>query len=171
MQIIQKDDKRLRSKAKELTLKDIGSPAIKDLINNMKGALSHEEDGVAIAAPQLGAPWRIFVISGNIFRKKGGKRADDMVFINPQIIKKSKESALMDEGCLSVRWYYGLVKRAKKVKVRALNEKGYEFVKENSGLLAQIYQHEIDHLDGILFTDKAKSLVELPPPQASKSKV
>lgn len=163
MQIIQKDDKRLRSKAKVLSPEDIKSPAIKELIVNMKEALAKEEDGVAIAAPQLGAHWRIFVISGNIFRKKNGKQIDDLVFINPEIIKKSKESALMDEGCLSVRWYYGLVKRSQKVKVRALNEKGHEFVKENSGLLAQIYQHEIDHLDGILFTDKAKNLVELPP--------
>jgi peptide deformylase len=69
----------------------------------------------------------------------------------------------MEEGCLSVRWVYGKTKRADKAMVEAYNERGHKFVRQGSGLLAQIYQHEIDHLNGILFIDKASHLVEIKP--------
>jgi peptide deformylase len=87
----------------------------------------------------------------------------DLVFINPQILKKSREQELMEEGCLSVRWLYGQVKRAKKVLVKAYDETGKPFTFGGSGLMAQIFQHEIDHLDGVLFIDKARGLKEMPP--------
>lgn len=161
--IVNKDSKILRGIAKEVPIKDINTPRIQTIIQSMKEALSKEEDGVAIAAPQIGKPLRIFVVSGKMFRKKGEDKPQDVTFINPVILKKSKETELMDEGCLSVRWFYGLVKRSKKAKVKALSEKGHEFVMEKGGLLAQVFQHEVDHLDGVLFTDKAKNLVELPP--------
>ena len=69
----------------------------------------------------------------------------------------------MEEGCLSVRWLYGKVERSKKIKIRAYDEKGERFEVGVSGLLAQIYQHEIDHLHGILFIDKANTIEDLPP--------
>ena len=66
----------------------------------------------------------------------------------------------MDEGCLSVRWWYGGVERAEKTTIHAYDESGARFTRGASGLLAQIFQHETDHLDGVLFTDKAKGLRE-----------
>ncbi len=87
----------------------------------------------------------------------------DMVFINPKIIKISKETEEMEEGCLSVRYLYGKVKRSKKAMVEAYDENGKRFKKGGSGILAQIFQHETDHLDGILFIDKATGLQDLPP--------
>ena len=69
----------------------------------------------------------------------------------------------MVEGCLSLRWLYGNVNRKKKVTIVAYNEKGERFQRGASGLLAQIFQHENDHLDGILFTDKAKDVEDIPP--------
>ena len=86
-----------------------------------------------------------------------------MVFINPKIISSSKDVALGWEGCLSIPDEYGKVQRPKKVKIKALNEEGEEVRINASGFFARVIQHEIDHLDGILFIDKAKNLQELPP--------
>ena len=77
----------------------------------------------------------------------------------------------MPEGCLSVRWLYGEVKRSTNATILAYDEKGEKFTRGAGGLLAQIFQHETDHLDGILFTDKARNLEEMSPEsvnQASK---
>jgi len=74
----------------------------------------------------------------------------------------------MSEGCLSVRPIYGKVRRATRATVEAYDENGKKFVKEGVGLLAHIFQHEIDHLDGILFTDKAKDMYEVPLEEVSK---
>ena len=86
-----------------------------------------------------------------------------MIFINPKILKTSKEKIMADEGCLSVRWLYGKVKRSKKTLIRAYDENGKLFTLGGSGLLSQAFQHETDHLEGILFTDKVVDLEEIPP--------
>jgi peptide deformylase len=130
----------------------------------MKKALSEQKDGIAIAAPQIGQNLRLFVVSGSLLKKadttyKG--EATDLVFINPEIVKKSKEKSEVEEGCLSVRWLYGKVKRSVRVTLKALNEKGEKVERGASGLLAQVFQHEVDHLHGILFTDKAKEVWEM----------
>jgi len=80
-----------------------------------------------------------------------------------KIIKKSKKETWVEEGCLSVRWWYGKIKRRNKITIEAYNKSGKQFTRGASGLLAQVFQHEIDHLDGILFTDKAKGLKEIKP--------
>ena len=90
-----------------------------------------------------------------------GDGTADLVFINPEIVKASKEKKEVDEGCLSVRWLYGKVRRSARVTLRAYNEKGERIERGASGLLAQIFQHEVDHLNGILFTDKAKEVWEM----------
>lgn len=176
--IIQKENPALRKKARAVLLKDITGAKIKQLIRDMKEALSKEEDGVAIAAPQLGVSVRIFVIVDRLpepkkketeTTEKTDKRAKDLwkniplVYINPTLLKLSREKAWMDEGCLSVRPFYGKVSRSKKATIRAYDENGIAFERGASGLLAQIFQHEIDHLDGTLFTDKAKDVVEIKP--------
>ncbi|KKT14778.1 MAG: Peptide deformylase [Parcubacteria group bacterium GW2011_GWC1_43_30] len=140
-----------------MPIKSIGSKKIRDILYRMREALHAEEDGAAIAAPQIGESLRIFVVSKKITKTK------DLVFINPEIIKASKKKKKVEEGCLSIRWLYGQVKRSEKVTIRAYGETGKQFERGASGLLAQIFQHEMDHLDGILFIDKAENLREIPP--------
>ena len=93
-----------------------------------------------------------------------------MVFINPKISKLSREKEWVPEGCLSVRPLYGKTLRSKKATVVAYDENGKKFTRGASGLLAQIFQHETDHLDGILFIDHAKDIKEELPENESKTK-
>lgn len=160
----------LRATTRAVPLKEIGSKKIQNIIARMSRAVESQEDGVAIAAPQIGESVRIFVIAMRTFEKErdaendtGPKKNEPCAYINPVITKLSRSRAWVDEGCLSVRWLYGKVHRATKATVRAYDERGKPFERGASGLLAQIFQHEIDHLDGILFIDKAKEIVDLPP--------
>ena len=174
--IVQKEAPVLREKASVVSLKDVGTPAFKKILADMKTALDREEDGVAIAAPQIGVPLRIFLVSHRAFSylenpeehedpniiktEISGQHPEhkDLVFINPEIIKLSRKKVWLHEGCLSVRWLYGEVSRADKATVRAYDENGKQFTRGGSGLLAQIFQHETDHLNGILFIDTARNI-------------
>lgn len=165
-EIREKDDPILFKKSVVVDPKEIGSVKIQEIISDMKKALHSQDDGVAIAAPQIGVSLRIFIVAGKTLAMIAGdekKPTEDMVCINPEIIKQSKKTEWMEEGCLSVRYLYGKVKRATKITIRAYNEKGVAFTRGGSGLLAQIFQHEIDHLDGILFVDKAEEIHEMLP--------
>jgi peptide deformylase len=171
-EIVQRDNKVLREKAKELLIKEIKTPKIKKILAEMSVALKSQNDGVAIAAPQIGYSLSIFVISGKIFHKDfvGGEKElnkipekeipKDLVFINPKISKLSREKEWVPEGCLSVRWLYGNALRSKKATITAYDENGKKFIRGASGLLAQIFQHETDHLNGVLFIDHAKDIKE-----------
>ncbi|MEX0917271.1 MAG: peptide deformylase [Candidatus Paceibacterota bacterium] len=176
MAILQKEHAVLREKARDVPLSDIGSKKIKAIINRMKEALDGEKDGVAIAAPQIGESVRIFIVSPIAFAECKDAKPEDipnetLVFINPEIIKKSRKTEFMDEGCLSVRPLYGDVRRASKATVRAYDRQGKSFERGGSGLLAQIFQHEIDHLDGILFIDKAKNIREMHPEETKEPEI
>lgn len=174
-EILQKDAPVLRKIAKSVSLKDIKSKKIRDLLKKMRVALRVEEDGVALAAPQIGESLRVFIVRGDVLMLTKNKNLNvgpvsklphtlkDLVFINPEIIKSSKKKKSLEEGCLSIRWLYGHVKRSDKVTLRAYDETGRLVERGASGLLAQIFQHEIDHLDGILFVDKAKNVKNIPP--------
>ena len=181
-EIVQKEDKVLRKMAKEVPISDIESRKIQTIIRRMQKALDKEDDGVAIDAPQIGESLRIFVLSKKIFEimdeekaSKKSKRENleefekqkpeykDMVFINPEILKTSKEKKMMEEGCLSVRWLYGKVERSQKTLIKAYNENGKLFTMGGTGLLSQAFQHETDHLNGVMFIDKAKNLKDIPP--------
>lgn len=173
--IVQKEDPVLRGVAQPVNPKDFGTPQLKKVLDNMAEAMEKEEDGVAIAAPQIGVPLRIFVVSHRAFefedeeadhelheagtphKDKKVKRSN-MVFINPVITKLSRKKVWMPEGCLSVRWLYGEVSRAEKATVRAYDENGKVFTWGRSGLMAQIFQHETDHLNGALFIDTARNV-------------
>ncbi len=167
--IVNKNAPILRKTAKAVAIGDISSKKIRDILKRMKTALKREEDGVAIAAPQIGESLRMFVISGRVTSilnptKDGASKVyPDTVYINPEIIKLSKKRKKVEEGCLSVRWLYGWVERSEKATIRALDENGKKIQIGASGLLAQIFQHETDHLNGILFVDKAENLKNLPP--------
>ncbi|MDP2705364.1 MAG: peptide deformylase [Patescibacteria group bacterium] len=166
VKIVQKEDPVLRHMANEVPVEEIKSAKIKTVLKNMKEALYSQDDGIAIAAPQIGQSLRIFMVSGKVLATLEGKEdghEEDLTFINPRIMRISKESKETDEGCLSVRYLYGKVKRAVKASVTAYDEDGVEFKRDGHGLLAQVFQHEIDHLNGILFTDKAKDIEEVLP--------
>jgi len=178
--ILQRDEKVLREIAKEVPIKDIGSLKIKKVLKEMDQALAKQNDGVAIAAPQIGHSLRIFTVAGKIFEDgfmenredrlsgkkeitkeiKKVKNHKNLVFINPKISKLSRDKEWVPEGCLSVRWLYGKTHRSTKATVEAYDENGVKFTRGASGLLAQIFQHETDHLNGILFHDHAKDLKE-----------
>jgi peptide deformylase len=176
-EIVQQPDAVLRQVAKEVPVDGITTPKIKKILKDMGKALASQDDGVAIAAPQIGYSLRIFLVSGKVFNKEFiGNRTDrregktkevlkvektkDRVFINPVLSKLSRDKEWMPEGCLSVRWLYGKVNRSKKAFVEAYDENGKKFKLGGADLLAQIFQHETDHLNGILFHDTAKDLRE-----------
>ncbi len=174
VKIVQRDDPVLRKMASAVVVSEINGPKIQKVITDLKSALKSQEDGVAIAAPQIGQSLRIFVISkqlvNDILVKESEKKPKNKiveiqndVFINPSIIKLSKDKKMMEEGCLSVRYLYGKIRRASRATIKAYDEKGRLFERGASGLLAQIFQHEVDHLNGILFIDNAKDLEEMPP--------
>lgn len=165
--IVQKDHDVLRKHAKDVPISDIPSKKIQVILDDMREALRSQSDGVAIAAPQISHSLRIFIISEEMFSSPdeitGTKKPGHFVFINPVITKLSKQKKWLEEGCLSVRYLYGFVERSVKATISAYNEKGEKFTLGASGLLAQIFQHEVDHLNGTLFIDKAKDLQEIPP--------
>jgi len=105
-----------------------------------------EADGVGLAAPQVGVSERLFVID-----LRDGKR---WVFINPEIIATSEECVTAEEGCLSIPGVFSEVTRAARVSVQARNLQGRPFTVEAEGLFARAIQHELDHLNGVLFIDR-----------------
>jgi len=131
----------LRGKA--LPVKEI-DPEILNLIKDMAETM-YTDSGVGLAAPQVGVSKRIIVIDG--------EEEGLMVLINP-ILVKSEGELVEEEGCLSIPGIYSQVKRASKVTVKALNENGDPIEMTKEGLAARALQHEIDHLDGILFIDR-----------------
>ncbi len=157
--IVQSPSPVLRRVADVVSPQAIKSPKIISLLADMREALHNEPDGVAIAAPQIGTSVRIFVIAQRVSKTF----TDDIVCINPEIVRMGKKREMLSEGCLSVRWKYGLVKRATTATLRAVNAEGNEFVLSGRGLLAQIFQHEMDHLNGVLFIDKASDVQDVPP--------
>jgi peptide deformylase len=137
----------LRQKAKRVSQFDKPlQKLVDDMIETMRAA-----PGVGLAGPQIGVPLRLAVIE-----------VDDVVTViaNPEIVKRVGEEEL-DEGCLSVPGYWGQVKRAERVVVKARNREGKEFRISADGLLAQALQHEIDHLDGFLYIDRMESIEQL----------
>jgi peptide deformylase len=137
--------KILREPAKEIDYIDAD---IYDLIKKMR-TIMHDAEGIGLAAPQIGIPLRIFVAEVD---KKF------YAILNPKIIKISRKKEEMVEGCLSLPGIYGKVKRPSKIIIEGLNPEGEKIKIKAWGLLARVFQHEIDHLNGVLFIDKAKEL-------------
>lgn len=165
VKIFQRDSQILRKTAEPVDLSTLNTPEFKKMLADMHEAMLSQDDAVAVAAPQIGILKRIFAISGRVFDnfEKKENPHPDLIFINPEIVKSSKDKKIMTEGCLSVRYLYGKIRRASRVTLRFYNEKGEKKERGAAGLLAQIFQHETDHLKGVLFTDRAKDLQEIPP--------
>lgn len=131
----------LHQRAKPVTKVDIAMRRLlRDMVDTMR-----EAPGVGLAGPQIGVPLRVVVIE---YEEELYK------LVNPEITWSSPERVTADEGCLSIPGYVGAVERAERVRVRAKNEMGKPFSLSPEGWLARIFQHEIDHLDGILFPDR-----------------
>ena len=160
----------LHTISEEVPHEDITAPHIQKVLKDMRAALKSYEvegfHGVAIAAPQIGIPLRIFLVHSTDTRDPNP--LPDLVAINPRIIKTSKKTHIVGEGCLSVPERYGAVKRATNATLRAYDENGNEYERGAGGLLAQIFQHECDHLDGTLFVDRAERVWGKDEPHAQK---
>lgn len=158
IQIDEKEDNPLRSVARNIKKDEFGSPYLREVIDAMQTALSREPDGVALAAPQIGLTLRIFVVAESAYPENA--KWKPLVFINPTITKASKKVADMQEGCLSVRWIYGTTTRSTSATVEAFDVNGNKFSYGATGLIAHIFQHETDHLEGVLFIDHGFDLEE-----------
>jgi len=163
--ILQKENKVLREPAREVH--NIKSAKVQLLIREMADAMFKEPDGVGIAAPQIGESLKLFLVAKDALalhaadgahKTQKERKKEYLVFINP-VLKNSSRKKINDiEGCLSARWIYGEVARHEKVTVEYFDEHGECHHRGASGLMARIIQHEIDHLNGVLFIDRAKNL-------------
>ena len=142
-------DPVLRQKAKRVRTID-GS--IKKLIADMLETMHADPGRVGLAAPQIGVSLRVIVI--------GIPEQDDIVLVNPKIVRKKGER-LIGEGCLSVPGYTGQIKRAESVTAKGRDQNGKEIRIKADGLLAQALEHEIDHLNGMLYIDHLESMDKL----------
>ncbi|MBX5145053.1 peptide deformylase [Rhizobium lentis] len=114
----------------------------------------YDAPGIGLAAIQIGVPRRMLVIDVS----REGEEKQPQVFINPEIVKSSNERSVYEEGCLSIPDYYAEVERPAVVSVKYLDREGKEQLVEADGLLATCLQHEIDHLNGVLFIDHISRL-------------
>ncbi|MEE8420442.1 MAG: peptide deformylase, partial [Dehalococcoidales bacterium] len=142
-------DPVLRQKAKRV--RDIDG-SINRLINDMIETMHAEPGRAGLAAPQVGVPLRVIIIDQ--------PEAEDIVIINPEIVRRKGER-ILDEGCLSFPGYFGQVTRAEKVTVKGRDRTWKEVRIRADGLLAQVLEHEIDHLNGTLYVDHLESMDEL----------
>ncbi len=144
--IVQLGDPTLRKKCFEVT--DFGTKT-HELLDDMRDTL-FKANGAGIAAPQVGVLRRVFIVN-----------ADNKYYecINPTIVKQSG-SQIGEEGCLSIRGKYGTVERPNKVTVKAFDRYGKPFTVNAEGFLARAFCHENDHLDGIVYIDKATDIQE-----------
>jgi len=151
----------LHTIAEEIAETELADGTVAKILKGMRQAIKTYKVGgftaVAIAAPQIGIAKRMFLVED---QSSEGERLPTIIAINPRIIKTSKKRKIVGEGCLSVKDRYGLVNRSTNVTLEATDENGELFTRGAGGLLAQIIQHECDHLDGILFVDKAEEIVE-----------
>ena len=127
--------------------------ALRKLIDDMIETM-HDAPGIGLAAIQIAEPFRLLVV--DVARKE--EPPAPQVFVNPQILWRADEPSTYEEGCLSIPEYYAEVERPARVRVRALGRDGKEKEVLAEGLLATVLQHEIDHLEGVLFIDRISKL-------------
>lgn len=119
------------------------TPGVRQLIVDMFATMDQHQ-AVGVAANQIGRPWRLVVV---------GVDDERLALVNPEIVR-STGAEVADEGCLSLPNWFGPVERGKEITIRALDAEGKRIRRHAAGLLARAIQHEIDHLDGVIFTDR-----------------
>jgi peptide deformylase len=155
-EIVTLPDPILREKAREV--KDFGpdlQTLIEDMVETMRAA-----PGVGLAAPQVDTPWRVIVVE---FGDEEDEEAPTKLYtvVNPEITRHSRDIVAGPEGCLSIPGFSGEVERYEAVTVKGYTRNGQSMRIKASGWLARIFQHEIDHLDGVLFIDRAEKVWKL----------
>lgn len=184
--VVKISEKILRLTAKDVSIDAIKSKKVQELIEDMNMTLSSTPNGVGLAAPQVDQSLRIFIVSeeaeeiDRVERNQGkrvrrGKIQNEAgedeeaykkrewrhyVFINPKVLNKSRTKLERAEGCLSVPGTFGELKRFEKITISAFDERGKKFIRGATRFFARVIQHELDHLDGVLFSDKAKNLID-----------
>ncbi len=147
-----KDEKFLRAKTREFDFSKYKKQEIRALIKTMRQKMQ-EADGIGLSANQVGLDIKVFVAKvENKF----------YAVFNPELAQLSKETIVLDEGCLSVPGVYGAVERPARVTLKGFDQAGKSIKVKAWGLLARVFQHEVDHLNGKLFVDKAKQVERVP---------
>ncbi len=149
LEVITVGDARLRERARPV---QTVTPEIRQLAADMVETM-HAYDGIGLAATQVAEMHRLLVIDVPEDEEIWGS-GELYVVVNPEIIKESRETDIGTEGCLSVPGYVGEVERAEEVLVRGLDLQGRKFKLRPRGFLARVFQHEIDHLNGVLYIDR-----------------
>lgn len=165
-EIIFANDPRLREKAKRI--KQFG-PELKALADDMLETM-HAAHGIGLAAPQIGLLQRLFV--AQLPEDEDDPQSNKpFVLVNPEVVKTSREEVEGEEGCLSIPTWYGLVWRPEWVVVKAQDVNGKPVRVKAEGLLARVFLHEMDHLEGVLFIDRVDSPEKLRQVQPEDSQV
>lgn len=166
LKIVQTGEPVLRQRARELTPEEISSPEVRSLITLMRDTM-RDAPGVGLAAPQVGVGVRLVVVEDRA-EYQAGIPAEELaarerkpvgfhVLINPRLVVEDPTPMEYHEGCLSVSGYAALVRRARGVRVEALDENGSPISISAQGWYARILQHEVDHLDGTLYVDRMEA--------------
>lgn len=163
LEIVKLPTKSLRERSEEIDREFLLSDQIQKLLQDMIPAM-YKAEGIGLAAPQIGRNIRACIIG-----KDSDKSLEtDLILINPTFEKLSRKSDVESEGCLSVPYTFGKVKRLHKIHVKALSNTGEELDFEAKGFFARVIQHEVDHLNGMLFIDRAKGIYEVDPEKKVK---
>jgi peptide deformylase len=171
LEIIQPDNPVLRKKAHKVTSFD--DPKLQQLIDNMLETMQ-DARGVGLAAPQVAESRRLIIVrlpdeSDEDKDEYGDQAGKTYIVANPKIIKQSRETVSGVEGCLSIPGWLGEVDRAKSVVVTGQDRHGEDFRIKAEGWLARVFQHEIDHLDGVLFIDHTDKIWQPKPEDLEKA--
>lgn len=150
MEITKIPNKILAKTTDKVGLKDIKNGSFKKLVLDMKKAMK-ENDGIGLAGNQINKNSSIFVIDEKLATENGVPDA----FFNPEITEYSRDKDEMEEGCLSIPGYGAIIKRSKKIKIKAVDENGNKIKFKARGFLARVLQHETDHLNGKTIKDRA----------------
>ncbi|KKQ28128.1 MAG: Peptide deformylase [Candidatus Magasanikbacteria bacterium GW2011_GWC2_37_14] len=163
LKIVTLPNPKLRERSTEIDRDFLLSPEIQTLIIEMSPKM-YTSDGIGLAAPQVGYNIRLCIIGKEALKldKKNKLPVEfDLILVNPTWQKTSRKTNIDEEGCLSVPGIIGKVKRQSDIEVEAWNEKGEKIKFAAHNYFARVIQHEVDHLDGILFIDKAKDIQEI----------
>ncbi|MBI4085099.1 MAG: peptide deformylase [Candidatus Liptonbacteria bacterium] len=171
-----KDEKFLRQKTHEFDFEKFSRQEVNALVMRMKKAMNLA-NGIGLSANQIGLDMRVFVAQipkedrrGNPRSQSSGEQKFYAVF-NPELKKFSKEKATIEEGCLSVPGIYGRVERPEKLIMEGFDKNGKKIKIKAWGLLARVFQHEVDHLNGKIFIDRADKIYQIPSSERLKERL
>lgn len=168
LQIVKLPTPSLRERSKEINRSTLLLAEVQNLIRKMIPVM-YEDDGIGLAAPQVGQNIRVCIVGKEaidmderpVRGKKNTANKKDLVLVNPVWERLNKKTAWDTEGCLSVPKKFGKVKRYTEIQVKAWDEQGNPLDFTAKNFFARVIQHEVDHLDGTLFIDKAKEIYEV----------